>query len=176
MFVERKLPRGAIPTALAKAERYRLLNEPDQAESICRDIIAVEPGLEEALICLLLSITDQFPRRPIGDAKEVAARLRSEYDRAYYGGLILERWGKSQIDRVPGNVTYHLIHDALREYERALQLAGEDTPDAILRWNFCVRLLASRPELAPKASDEPGGEGYGWDEPPSAPVPSKATR
>jgi hypothetical protein len=165
--VERTLPRGAIPLALAKAERYRFLNEPEEAESICRDILAVEPGLEEALVCLLLSITDQFPRRQLGDAKEVAGRMRSEYDRAYCGGLILERWAKAQIDRVPGNVTYHLITDAMKEYERALQLAGEDTPDAIMRWNFCVRLLRTRPELAPKDSDEPGGEGYGWDEPPN---------
>jgi hypothetical protein len=168
MIEERTLPRGAIPAALAKAERYRLLNEPDGAESICRDILAVDPDSEAALICLVLAITDQFPRRSLRDAQEVVARLRLDYDRAYYGGLALERWAKAEIDKVPPNVTYHLIRDALAAYERALALGSEDLPDAILRWNFCVRLLRARPELAPKTSDEPGGEGYGWDEPPPA--------
>ena len=36
------------PAALAKAERYRLLNEPGEAESICLDVLAVEPDNQEA--------------------------------------------------------------------------------------------------------------------------------
>ncbi len=166
------LPKASIPAALAKAERYRLLNEPEEAESICRDVLAVEES-EEALVCFLLAITDQFPKRPLRDAQDVAARLRTDYDRAYYGGLAYERWAKAQIDKVPPNVTYHLITDALREYERALELSGGALPDAILRWNFCVRLLQARPDLAPKTSDEPGGEGYGWDEPPTGTSPRR---
>ena len=168
MIGMKSLPRATIPAALAKAERYRLLNEPEEAESICRDILDVDPTHEAALVNFLLSVTDQFPRRTLRDAQEVQARLASPYDRAYYGGLMLERWAKAQIDRVPPNVIYHLIDDALAAFDEASKLGGEDNPDAILRWNACVRLLAAHPELQPKASDEPGGEGYGWDEPPAA--------
>jgi hypothetical protein len=160
------LPKPAIPAALLKAERYRLLNEPEQAESICRDILAAEPTHEQALVTLLLSLTDQFPRRPVRDAQDVVPRLGSEYDRSYYAGIIEERWARAQLGHVPGNVTYHLLSDALRHYEHAQSLVGPDNPDAILRWNACVRLIDARPELSPKDSDEPGGEGYGWDEPP----------
>ena len=39
----KRISQAALPAALAKAERYRLLNEPEQAESICRDVLAVEP-------------------------------------------------------------------------------------------------------------------------------------
>jgi hypothetical protein len=160
------LPAAAIPAALAKAERYRLLNEPEEAESICRDILAVDATHEAALVTLLLSLTDQFPRRHLKDAQSVLPRLAAAYDRAYYGGLVLERWAKAHLDRMPANVIFHLIDDALAEFEVAGRLAGPENPDAILRWNYCARLLASRPDLAPKASDEPGGEGYGWDDPP----------
>jgi hypothetical protein len=161
------LPKAAIAGALAKAERYRLLNEPEEAESICRDILAASPGLEEALVTFLLAVTDQFPRRTLRDAQEILEKLAAPYDRAYYRGIALERWAKAQIDQVPPNVTYHLITDALAAFEEAQGLGGAENPDAILRYNYCVRLLESRPELAPKASDEPGGEGYGWDEPPT---------
>ncbi len=170
MIGMKTLTHGAIPAALAKAERYRLLNEPEEAESICRDVLAVEPANEAALVMFLLAVTDLFPRRTLRDAQEVQARLASAYDRAYYGGIILERWAKAQLDHVPPNVTYHLISDALAAYAEAQKLGGDDNPDAILRWNACVRLLEARPDLQPKASDEPGGEGYGWDEPPTAPM------
>jgi hypothetical protein len=38
-FKLKVLRTGAIPAALERAERYRLLNEPTQAESICLDIL-----------------------------------------------------------------------------------------------------------------------------------------
>ena len=49
-----------IPSALQKAERYRLLNDSAAAESICLDVLDVDPGNQEALVSLLLAITDQF--------------------------------------------------------------------------------------------------------------------
>ena len=44
MFELKPLSQKPLPAALAKAERYRLLNEPSEAESICQDILAVEPA------------------------------------------------------------------------------------------------------------------------------------
>jgi hypothetical protein len=54
------ISKEAIPGALAKAERYRFINEPLQAESICRDVLAADPTNTAARIMLILSLTDQF--------------------------------------------------------------------------------------------------------------------
>jgi len=42
-FELKTLSPESVPRALAKAERYRLLNEPVEAESICLDVLAVDP-------------------------------------------------------------------------------------------------------------------------------------
>ena len=65
MFELKHIGPEAIPAALDKAERYRLLNQPDAAESICEDVLAVDPDNQPALITLLLALTDQFRQ---GDA------------------------------------------------------------------------------------------------------------
>ena len=95
-MVEPKLiSKDGIPTALEKATRYRLLNEPFEAESICRDVLAVDPENQEALLTLLLSVTDEFDRGVAGalnDAKSLLPKIKGEYERAYYEGIINERW------------------------------------------------------------------------------------
>ena len=45
--------------ALEKAERYRLLNEPILAESICLDILDADPQNAKAVVTMLLAITDR---------------------------------------------------------------------------------------------------------------------
>ncbi len=37
------ISKSGIAEAIAKAELYRSLNEPEEAESICRDILAADP-------------------------------------------------------------------------------------------------------------------------------------
>jgi hypothetical protein len=37
------ISKDGIPEAISKAELYRNLNEPGEAESICRDILAADP-------------------------------------------------------------------------------------------------------------------------------------
>ena len=54
MYELKRLTKEAVPRALEKAERYRLLNEPTEAESICQDILRVEPDNQPALVVLLL--------------------------------------------------------------------------------------------------------------------------
>ena len=56
MYELKPLSREAIPAALEKAHRYRLLNEALEAESICRDILAADPVNQEATVTLLLAI------------------------------------------------------------------------------------------------------------------------
>ncbi|HWT82439.1 MAG TPA: hypothetical protein VN648_26945, partial [Candidatus Methylomirabilis sp.] len=115
MFELRLISKQGIPKALEKAERYRLLNEPWQAESICLDVLRTDPENQEALVMLLLSLTDQFDKG-LADgskqAREILPRLHSEYDRAYYAGIISERQAKAQLDqggRANGVIAYHWL-------------------------------------------------------------------
>ncbi|HVL66371.1 MAG TPA: hypothetical protein VM364_03820 [Vicinamibacterales bacterium] len=151
------LHKDAIKGALAKAERYRLLNEPAEAESICLDVLEVEPGNQEAGITLLLALTDQFgdDGQAYQRARDALARLSGEYERAYYGGMIAERRAKAQMNRSTGASVgvYEWIRDAMESYERAEALRPAGNDDARLRWNACVRFLARHPGLAPAAEE-----------------------
>ncbi|MEO5800798.1 MAG: hypothetical protein ABIZ70_01570, partial [Gemmatimonadales bacterium] len=147
---------SAVPLALDKAERYRLLNQPWAAESICLDILSAEPGNQKALQVLLLARTDQFGSESAGAAgraRETLSQFTSDYDRAYYGGIICERRARAQLDkRTPGagQNAHEWLMEAMALYERAeaIRPAGDD--DAILRWNSCARLLNDSPHIAPR--------------------------
>jgi hypothetical protein len=154
MFPLKPLGRDSIDGALAKAERYRFLNEPGEAESICLDILEVDPGNQQARIALLLALSDQFVEEPhaFARARDVVASLASEYDRAYYGGLIAERRAKAQLAR-HGSGTYDWIMDAMECFERAESLRPPGNDDAVLRWNACVRFLERHPYLRPGSEE-----------------------
>src|SRR5438105_12392878 len=96
----KRLHKDAISAALEKAERYRLLNEPAEAESICLDILAVDPENQRAIIVLLLALTDRFEKGygvSETQTRELLARMKSEYDRAYYSGIVAERRAKTKL-------------------------------------------------------------------------------
>ena len=82
MFQLKPLHKDAIPAALAKAERYRLLNEPGEAESICLDVLQVDPGSQDALVMLILALTDQFPQE-LPSSRSAPARGLPEALRLY---------------------------------------------------------------------------------------------
>jgi hypothetical protein len=141
------ITREGIPAALHKAERYRLLNDSSAAESICLDILQVEPENAQALVMLLLSITDQFVDDSGDDvrrAREVLPRLKDDYKRAYYSGIIAERKAKALIHRGSvgvDEVAYDWFREAMRWYEKAEAIRPSGNDEAILRWNTCMRLL-----------------------------------
>ena len=145
----RSISKESVPRALAKAERYRLLNEPVGAESICLDVLSVEPDNQPALVTLLLALTDQFGHgfqlddvRP----KDVIARLQDPYDRAYYAGICDERQAEAVLERGAPQapfVAHDLLTSALRHYEQAERLRPAGNDDALLRWNTCARLMNS---------------------------------
>src|SRR4249920_115701 len=97
MLQLKKISKESIPEALEKAERYRLLNEPSLAESICSDILEADPQNTKAIIISLLAITDQFgtSMEEISKAKQLLSRLSGEYEQEYYAGIICERQGRS---------------------------------------------------------------------------------
>ncbi len=150
----KSLSPGAIPEALEKAHRYRLLNEPSQAESICLDILHIQPANQAALVILLLAITDQFGTDgTLARAREIAAKLASEYDRAYYAGIIFERSARVHMRlTAPGAVfkAYDEFVRAMELYEKAEALRVSGNDDSILRWNTCARTLMRHRELRPE--------------------------
>ena len=147
----KSISHAGIAEALAKAELYRYLNEPEESESICRDILAIEPKQHLALRLLGLSITDQFMggvSDRYREAEETFQKLADAYERFYYTGILYERRAKAQL------CAGQSPHTLLPLFERALHCFGEaekirpaGNDDAILRWNRCVRLLQT-PTLA----------------------------
>jgi len=159
-FQPKPITKEGIPAALQKAERYRVINDPSSAESICLDVLTVSPDNQQALVTLLLAITDQFgpaPTEGVRRAREVLPRLQDQYKRAYYAGIICERCAKVQLrSGVPraGERAYHWFREAMSWYEKAESQRPPGNDEAILRWNTCVRLLQRHPELSPSV-DEP---------------------
>jgi hypothetical protein len=157
-FDLKSISNEGVPKALEKAERYRLLNEPSLAESICLDILAVSPSHQQALISLLLARTDQFGSGvTVESAQEVLHRIEGEYERAYYAGLIWERKGHAHLRQggLSSNAnTYHALREAMQHYERAETLRPAGNDDAILRWNACARVLMRHPEIRPLPHSE----------------------
>ncbi|HYH67591.1 MAG TPA: hypothetical protein VD866_23035 [Urbifossiella sp.] len=155
MFELKSLTREGIPAALEKAHRYRLLNEPEQAESICEDVLRLEPDNQEALVSLLLAMTDRFDgHRPVSPdaARKLLPKLAGEYEREYYAGLIAERagiaWLRSGKPRA-GDAVYQYLRDGMAHFERAEALRPPANDDALLRWNSCARMIMNNPDVTP---------------------------
>ncbi len=148
MFDLKPLSREAIPAALEKAERYRFLNEPAEAESICTDVLQADPENQDAIIMLLLAVSDRFSKGyGVTDVqvRELLGRLRDEYERAYYSGIVAERRAKAKLAQgTPGcrYWAYDLFRDAMAFYERAEAISPRGNDDALLRWNTCARMIA----------------------------------
>lgn len=148
------LSRDAVPAALEKAMRYRLLNEPGEAESICHDVLATDPDNQEALVLLLLALTDRFERNyqvGLTQAQEIIPRLRDPYERAYYSGIVAERRAKAllhQGSHGSGSHAYELLQQAMTWYEKAETIRPAGNDDPLLRWNACARIISGN-KLSP---------------------------
>lgn len=147
MIQFKPLSLDGIAPALAKAEHYRLLNEPWEAESICRDVLAIDENNQEALVVLILALTEQFGEEGGVDEEEprsLLSRLESEYQRSYYAGIIFERRAKEMLKHGTlgsGPAAFELMRQAMEHYELAEQLSPAGDDDARLRWNTCVRAI-----------------------------------
>jgi len=134
-----------IPEAISKVELYRYLHEPEEAESICHDILAADPGNQLATRLLGLTLTDQFECRHTdryAEAEKIFQGLADPYDRQYYHGLLLERRAKAQMKTgVRAQILVGSLHEAMRCFEEAEKIRPPHNDDAMLRWNRCARLL-----------------------------------
>ncbi|HYJ37561.1 MAG TPA: hypothetical protein VEV87_03055 [Chitinophagaceae bacterium] len=147
MFQLKKISSESIPSAIEKAERYRLLNEPSHTESICTDILEIDPKNGKAIITLILAITDQFGSSAFDDlnrARQLTETLSDDYQKQYYSGIICERKGKSILQKsIPDGefIAYEWLVEAMEFYEKAGAIRPTGNDDAILRWNTCARLI-----------------------------------
>ena len=147
MFELKSLHAEAVPAALEKAKHYRLLNEPGAAESICLDILQVEPDNQDAIVTLVLAMSDRFAKGyTIGDTQiqDHLSRIGDEYERTYYTGIIYERRAKAVLSKsVHGSesTAYEFFRQAMDWFERAEAMRPAGNDDTILRWNMCARII-----------------------------------
>lgn len=156
-FQLKTISKQGVAEAFSKVTLYRSLNEPEEAESICHDILAVEPENQLAQRLLGLTITDQFTGQATDRYAEVDTLFESlsdPYERHYYKGLLYERRAKAQM-RVgrPPQVIVPLFNQAMLHFEEAEKIRPSDNDDSVLRWNRCVRLLSKLPHLEPEPQE-----------------------
>ena len=160
-FELKKLTHDGIESALSKAERYRLLNEPAEAASICNDVLAVDPENQQALVALILSLSDQYAlgADPSREIATVAVRVGDPFEKAYFTGLALERRAKALFRRRGANLgTNHTVHAwmhrAMHLFEQAEAIRPPGNDEPLLRWNACARFLMEHPGVCSEPDEE----------------------
>ena len=160
MFEFKHLSKEALPAALEKADRYRQLGEPLDAECICRNVLEVDPDNRTAKITLILALSEQLHRHlgeKYSQAHEVVQGLGDEYGHAYYEGLLCERYAKVVLDRNhagSGYLAYAWFRQAMEQFERAIELRAAGNDDPVLRWNACAGILNRHTDLKPEPKTE----------------------
>ena len=155
------ITKEAVTRALEKAVRYRLLNQPTDTESICRDVLAIDPDNQDAHVNLILALTDQFAggKQVTAKVKEAMAlldKLDDPYRQVYYHGIVNERRAKYVLNTGrPGSEhdAYDWFRDAQDDFEKAIQIRPTGNDDAVLRWNACERSIADH-KLEPKGEEK----------------------
>jgi hypothetical protein len=98
-----------------------------------------------------LALADQFTggeRDSYSEAERTFQSLTDPYERLYFVGLLRERHAKAELSA--GHAAYMitaLLREALRLFEQAEAIRPPGNDEVILRWNRCVRLIQSPPEL-----------------------------
>jgi hypothetical protein len=155
LFTLKPLSPEGIPQALEKAHHYRLLNEPTEAESICLDVLQIDPDNQQALVSLLLALSDRLTRGyAIGAtrAREILDKLTDDYQRDYYAGILAERQAKARLSQGgpgAGHDAYEWLSEAMHHFEMAEAVRPPGNDDSILRWNHCARMIM-RNSLSPR--------------------------
>lgn len=156
MYELKRISPEGVSAALEKAMRYRLLNEPMEAESICMDVLELEPENQQALVTLLLALSDQLDQRlseRVRRTRDVLERLGDPYSRLYYEAIVYERQAKAHLRKGgpgSGHYTFSFLKKAMDLYEEAAELSPEGNDDAVLRWNTCARIIMNHSDVEPE--------------------------
>ncbi len=157
-FQLKTISREGISEAISKAELYRYLNEPEEAESICHDVLAADPGNQLAARLLGLAITDQFRGQAsdrYAEVEKIFQGLGDTYERHYYRGILFERRAKAHMRAgFPREILVSSLVEAMHCFEEAEKNRPPNNDDALLRWNRCVRLLEKLPLTEGKSKEE----------------------
>ncbi len=143
-FKLKTISKSGIPHALEKATTFRYLSQPEETESICRDVLAVEPANQMALRLLGLAIIDQFCGESsdrYAEAERIFGCLSDPYERIYHAGVLHERKARAQLRAgEPGYILVPMVESAMACFDEASRIRPEGNDESILRWNRCVRL------------------------------------
>jgi hypothetical protein len=88
--------------------------------------------------------------------KELLARIKGDYDRAYYSGIVAERRAKMKLRQNAPDCrfqAYDLFREAMALFEKAETIRPTGNDDALLRWNTCTRII-ERNKLVPREEEE----------------------
>lgn len=156
MFELKSISKDTIPAAFERAERYRQMNEPLDAESICLDILHIDPDNQRAQETLLLALSEQFGASlypAYEKAMDILSRLKDVSSKTFYEGVIYERRAKALLKRDglgAGGMAYGWFKKAMHAYETAIESGPYRKDDAVLRWNACARVIMQNPEVKPE--------------------------
>lgn len=136
----------SIELALDKARQYRSLLEPEIAESICLDILHIDPENQKALVLYILALSDQLhhagKKTQVQSIEEAIQKLQSRYQQHYYTGLLHERRARFMLTQSMARVfAYDYFIEALQSYQKAEKIRPEHNDESILRWNSCIRTI-----------------------------------
>jgi hypothetical protein len=120
----------SIELALDKARQYRSLLEPEIAESICLDILHIDPENQQALVVYILALSDQLhhagKKTQVQAIEEAVQKLQSRYQQHYYTGLLHERRARFMLTQSMARVfAYDYFIEALQFYEKAEKIRPE---------------------------------------------------
>ena len=149
---------SAVKKALKKAKQYRSLLEPEIAESICLDILHVDPENQDVIVVYILTLLDQISRSDnktqIKTIERAIEKLTSQYQRYYYTGLLNERRARHLLTQAMSHsFAYDYFYEALQYYQKAIERCPEKNDEAILRWNSCIRTI-EKEKLKPRRDSE----------------------
>ena len=103
MYELKPISRDAIPRAIQKAERYRLLNQSWAAESICLDILNIDPGNQQVLVMLVLALTDIHSGVAASGVKRANGRSATGFPAASSVTAAIVRCAESVVSIVPSD-------------------------------------------------------------------------
>ena len=154
-FELKRITRDGLEGAIRRAEHYRLLNQSELAESICHDVLELDPDNQRVLVVLILALSDHFAagRSSAKEARQLIDRLKDEYQRTYYSGVISERQARAFLGRGPAAAfAYDGFREAMEWFEKAAMIRPQGNDDALLRWNTCARTIRDQ-KLRPRPDE-----------------------
>ena len=159
----KNLESADLDAALAAAQASWAELRAEETESICLDILELDPNHRSTLDLLLrcrIELLKKGLPQSVARAQELIPQLDSDFDQAFYSGMIREAQARYLLEkrgRATSGVAYSWFRHAMDDFAAASNLdAGRVEPK--LHWNACLRTLENNPQCVPPPED---GEDHG---------------